>query len=185
MDGFMDKLAQKFYAQEMIKANSAADAAELERLRNQVKEYDECLTQMRQLNQRGEKNTDKMEELLNQLKDLQNHPGAEAKKEPGIDVNALRDYIHKEDVKVYRNVQAALQEELEKQTSKLQEGTNAATAEEKKQLTDLLLAQAELRAGEFRTIRGTQIATLVIAVLALLAAGGGLAFQICQYLGIL
>ena len=47
MDTFMDKLAQKLNAQEMIKANSAADAEEM---KNQLREYDECLAQMQQVN---------------------------------------------------------------------------------------------------------------------------------------
>lgn len=51
MDTFMDKLAQKLTAQEMIKANAAADAEEMTRLQNQVKEYNDCLIQMRQVNQ--------------------------------------------------------------------------------------------------------------------------------------
>ena len=35
MDTFMDKLAQKLNAQEMIKANSAADAEEMDQLKSQ------------------------------------------------------------------------------------------------------------------------------------------------------
>lgn len=50
MDTFMDKLAQKLTAQEMIKANSAADAEELRQLRGQVKEYNDCLAQMQKTN---------------------------------------------------------------------------------------------------------------------------------------
>ena len=46
MDTFMDKLAQKLNAQEMIKANSAADAEEMNQLKNQLREYDECLAQI-------------------------------------------------------------------------------------------------------------------------------------------
>lgn len=51
MDNFMDKLAQKLTAQEMINANAAADAEELNRLQDQVKEYRECLEQMIHANQ--------------------------------------------------------------------------------------------------------------------------------------
>ena len=40
MDTFMDKLAQKLNAQEMIKANSAADAEEMDQLKSQLREYD-------------------------------------------------------------------------------------------------------------------------------------------------
>lgn len=51
MDTFMDKLAQKFTAQEIIKANTAADTEELKRLRGQIKQYNDCLTQMQEVNQ--------------------------------------------------------------------------------------------------------------------------------------
>ncbi len=50
MDTFMDKLAQKLTAQEMIKANSAADAEELRRLKGQIEEYNECLARMQKAN---------------------------------------------------------------------------------------------------------------------------------------
>lgn len=50
MDNFMDKLAQRFNAQEIIKANSQAEAQELDKLRMQMDAYDECLKEMRRLN---------------------------------------------------------------------------------------------------------------------------------------
>ena len=50
MDNFMDKLAQKFNAQEMIKANSQAEAAEMKKLQLQVAEYEKILQEMRKLN---------------------------------------------------------------------------------------------------------------------------------------
>lgn len=49
MDMFMDRLAQKLTAQEIIKANTTADTEELNRLRNQVAEYNECLARLQQL----------------------------------------------------------------------------------------------------------------------------------------
>ncbi len=50
MDSFIDKLAQKFTAQEMITANATADAEELQRIREQVKQYEACLDEMKQVN---------------------------------------------------------------------------------------------------------------------------------------
>ena len=50
MDNFMDKLAQKFNAQEMIKANSQAEAAEMKKLQLQVAEYEKILQEMCKLN---------------------------------------------------------------------------------------------------------------------------------------
>lgn len=50
MDSFIDKLAQKFTAQEIIKANATAEAEELHRAREQVRQYEECLDEMKQVN---------------------------------------------------------------------------------------------------------------------------------------
>ncbi len=49
MDTFMDKLAQKFTAQELIKANTAAETEEMNRLKVQVEEYTGCLNRMKQI----------------------------------------------------------------------------------------------------------------------------------------
>lgn len=53
MDMFMDKLAQKLTAQEIIKANTAADTEELNRLKSQVADYNECLTKLQRLIDEG------------------------------------------------------------------------------------------------------------------------------------
>lgn len=50
MDTFMDKLAQKLTAQEMIQANAAADAEELRRIEAQVERYNACLEEIRKVN---------------------------------------------------------------------------------------------------------------------------------------
>lgn len=49
MDSFVDKLAHRLTAQEMIKANSAAETEEMNKLKSQVDRYNECLKQMEQL----------------------------------------------------------------------------------------------------------------------------------------
>ena len=49
MDTFMDKLSQRFTAQEMIKANSMAEVEEMNKLRAQVEEYTHCLNRMQQV----------------------------------------------------------------------------------------------------------------------------------------
>lgn len=66
MDTFMDKLAQKLNAQEMIKANSAADAEEMDQLKNQLREYDECLAQMQQANKELRAVNHAMETLMSE-----------------------------------------------------------------------------------------------------------------------
>ena len=46
MDTILDKLSQKLTATEIIKANSEADAKELERIQEQVQQYNDCLEEM-------------------------------------------------------------------------------------------------------------------------------------------
>ena len=58
MDMFMDKLAQKLNAQEIIRANTAADAEEMNKLKNQIAEYNECLTKLQQLIEEGKQKAD-------------------------------------------------------------------------------------------------------------------------------
>lgn len=81
MDTFMDKLAQKFTAQELIKANSLAETEEMNRLKVQVEEYTGCLNRMKQIcvdmEQAVESAKDKMDsaqlntdELREQLLDI-------------------------------------------------------------------------------------------------------------------
>lgn len=91
MDTFMDKLAQRFTAQEMIKANSAAEAQEMSRLKEQVKEYTECLNHMKKLCAEMEQtaaaakdkmdsaqvNVDGLKELLTEIRENMQMPAAE------------------------------------------------------------------------------------------------------------
>ncbi len=49
MDTFIDKLAQRLTAQEMIKANTAADAEELHKVQGQVKQYEAYLDELQNI----------------------------------------------------------------------------------------------------------------------------------------
>lgn len=69
MDNFMDKIAQKLGAQEAIRANAAADAAQIERLEAQVAEYNACIKEMRKLNLRNAENEQKLKELIEAVKE--------------------------------------------------------------------------------------------------------------------
>nr|MBQ8252188.1 hypothetical protein [Lachnospiraceae bacterium] len=50
MDNFMDKLAKRFNAGELIQANGEAEARENQRLREQMSEYDKVIQEIRRLN---------------------------------------------------------------------------------------------------------------------------------------
>ena len=202
MDNFMDKIAQKLNSQDMIRANAAADAAELETLetqmamfKEQMAKYDDCLQEMRKLNlkniesaqgvrhladQANEKLGKTVEEMeaasvskIQEASDLsiagiqqtsdasiaginqtveeslakiaeikENTANLEAITETMTGVQekleqsfkGLEDFLHTDNVKVYRNVQAAMIEELEKQTAVIRE-----TQEKSARSTKLLL----------------------------------------------
>lgn len=196
MDNFMDKIAQKLNSQDMIRANSAADAAELENLENQVavfkehmEQYDDCLQEMRRLNLKNiesaqgvqnltEQASEKLEKAVEEvesasvsrirqtsdmsiagiqqtsdasiaginetvaqslakiaeIKDSSDNDKLEKMTEvvSGLHTKqdeafkSLEDFLHTDNVKVYRNVQAAMIEELEKQTNELKEAQEKA-----------------------------------------------------------
>ncbi len=164
----MDKLAQKFSAQEMIKANSQAEAEELQRLQLQVSEYEKILQEMRKLNYKNTELAEKLElmigenagkiqsmkedeqQLIAALRDLtdeqtRNREAEIARKaeerlereqtqvqQKQIDISAITDllenkfqksddFVHKENVKVYRNVQAVVVDEIKRCIESLQE----------------------------------------------------------------
>lgn len=181
MDNFMDKLAQRLTAQEMIKANSAADAAELERLQKQLAQYDACLQEMRKLSLKNVEATDKIGllldesihkiqaieenkedtsaygELLTEQKEILQGALEEQKealaaletlvKESDETMRAAfeellektTDFVHKENVKVYRNVQAVVVDENKKQTEALELSQKKAAGKNKATLTFAIL----------------------------------------------
>lgn len=66
MDNFMDKLAERYNAGEMIKANSQAEAAEMQNLHEQVEAYEAVLQEMRKLNYKNTELTEKMYSLVDE-----------------------------------------------------------------------------------------------------------------------
>lgn len=161
MDNFMDKLAQKFNAQEVIKANSQAEAAEMKKLQLQVAEYEKILQEMRKLNYKNSELSDRIDGLVgenaNKIQGLQEEETkllsvlrnltdeqtrmreeelarkqaeraeetkkAEEQKQQLVELEERfkqsNDFVHKENVKVYRNVQAVVVDELKNQTEAL------------------------------------------------------------------
>ena len=170
----------------MIRANSAADAAELDNVKNQItlfkeqmEKYDDCLQEMRKLNLRNIENAKSMQEFTEQAgerlgktagelesasvskiqqtsdisiagirqtsdasiagiketseslakitrireqsEELEKISSAMSQLQEKIEQSfkSLEDFSHTDNVKVYRNVQASVIEELEKQTQEL------------------------------------------------------------------
>lgn len=135
MDNFMDKLAHKITAGDIIKANSAAEDKELKRLQMQIAEYDERLKEIRKLNLKNLELADKAGELVEvsvqKVKDINEATEVTAAleeiKNTLVDnrknveelLRQADEAVHKECVKVYRNVQAVVADELKTQTEVL------------------------------------------------------------------
>ncbi len=192
MDIFMDKLAQRVNAQEMIKANSEADTARMEQLQTQVDRYEAGLQDMQNCNVKSAELSEEMKTGLNamlgkmedtmekmdgsigkmdhsvqQMDELvqkmeENSPQLPNKEEMAEMFRQSDDFTHREDVKVYRNVQASIVEENEKQTARVEE-------------------LVKLSNGK---LAGKTTAALIFSVLAFVAAAGTLALQILQMLNV-
>lgn len=183
MDTFIDKLAQKKNAQEMIRANSAAEAAKMEQMQRQIREYDGLMQEIRRVNIKTAENMENMGRLMMQYTEKLEHfkvddrPQKEAEEQIAAirglleeqvasskilleeqvasskalleeQITAVKgllderlaqteDIVHKENVKVYRNVQAAFMDELEKQT---QQGGGQKQEDQGKKAPSKLLA---------------------------------------------
>ena len=64
MDTFIDKLAQKNKANEMIDANTEAEARENKRIRDQLAGYEQLLEEMKQVNLKNLESASKVSEMI-------------------------------------------------------------------------------------------------------------------------
>lgn len=214
MDNFIDKLAQKFNAQELIKANSQAEAEEMKRLQLQVAEYERILQEIRRLNFKNTElseqlstmiceNTDKIQEMKederklmaalrditdeqtrNREADMERRELERIEKEKGnaSEMEALTallqekfqqadDFVHKENVKVYRNVQAAMTEELRKYT----ENGKTGNADVKEAVESL---ERELNKRIVKKLN----AVMIISIVSLVLSASGVVFYALRLL---
>lgn len=244
MDSFMDKLAQKFNAQEMIKANTVAEEKELEKKRAEAEEYKAYLQQMKDLNRENAELTEKIEawmqqlqkladdsltkmnrvseeslakvskladegvktvaeianineEKLNQIQAVSAEPvkaevdlstveenvmlitqSLEAEKKRLAELfEQTNEYVHRENVKVYRNVQAVVVEEVKNRSEEITRYMN----EQNEEVFERL-AQVEKATN---SVKPAVKVTLTFSIIAAIAALGGVAFYILTYFGIL
>lgn len=78
MDSFVDKIAQKINGQDVIRANSEAEAAEMkrvkiqaERMQKQMEQYELCMQEMRNLNLKNEESAQMVQELSKDARTVQ------------------------------------------------------------------------------------------------------------------
>ena len=216
MDMFTDKLAHKLTAQEIIKANTAADVEELNKMKNQIAEYNECVTKLQKLIDDGigkladvreqddeagrlaEESAEGIRALQQEMKELREILTQSQERLAGMDksvawqleflskslgekidsvcgqleaqasgpiperLDVLEENVHKECVKVYRNVQAVMVEESGKQAESLSEVKSAVSS-----------------------MKGRTGALLVLSAAALLMSMGAILLQLLMRAGML
>ena len=134
MDSFIEKITGRFGSGDVIKANSEADAKELEKAREKVSELEKAVSDMRRLSLKavetneattqlvaaaiekieevraagGSLGADDLSKITSGLEDLKSTVEASFK--------ASGEEAHMENVRVYRNVQASVIEELKQQS---------------------------------------------------------------------
>lgn len=209
MDMFMDKIAQKLNAQDIIRANTVAETDQLNKLKGQAAEYQECLRKMQKLIDDGISRMEQAGQISStqdkQLEELRTSvSGLEQKLEAmkvllaeeeeklasadgklvtvdeklaavdeklvsvdgklsseNSDNSAMEEYIHKECVKVYKNVQAIVVDGNDKLQGNVTECLKNTSG-----------------------VRGRATAALIFSVLAFLSAAAGLTLQILNGLNI-
>lgn len=205
MDTILDKLSQKLTATEIIKANSEADAKELERIQEQVQQYNDCLEEMKKINGQTKLTLSEIEKTLQT--GLESFKNAEiptegitklveeslaqiqALKTESADVqNTLEEKLTKQN----EDMQAILEEKLSKITTdvndyvhkecvKVYRNVQAVQVEENGKQTEALTTEIAKATGKAKAAWGVSIATLVFSILATV----GVVFELLVMFGLL
>lgn len=190
MDNFMNKLSQRISAQDTIKANFMADTAEKEQLKKQLAEYEAILQSMRNLYLKQEENSELFIKLAEKLESM----NTESSEKPVVlqeikeCISRSDEFTHKECVKVYRNIQALLDD----QNAKLAENTGMLDAQitavnarmDKLKAPDMSAELADIRATAGRAAASAR-SNKVWLVLATLLGIANLACTLLIHFGLL
>ena len=184
MDNFMNKLSQRISPQDTIRANFMADTAEKEALKKQIAEYDAILQSMRNLYLKQEENSEVFVQLAEKLENMNAEPSEKEAllKEIKDCISRSDEYTHKECVKVYRNVQALLEE----QSTKFGKSIRTIYAQVmalNKSVNDFKVPDVTAEMQELKTaINKAAFGVFVNRILLVLAALTGIANVVCVLL---
>ena len=96
MDGFLDQLAEKMSAQDMIRANTAAEAQEIENVKDQVEDVKACMNEMKASTEQMKVGTQQTQEAVDRLRETVMQVHDMIKSKPEIDADIV--YIVEEEV---------------------------------------------------------------------------------------
>ncbi|WP_022766530.1 hypothetical protein [Butyrivibrio sp. XPD2006] len=158
VDNFMDKLAEKIGAQEIIKANAQAEAMEAERTKQEAEQFK---LQLEELRQNEKEHRAAIEDARASIQ------------ETGKTVAALTDrleqsetQVHDVGVQVYRNVQAVVEKSQDKNLEEFKDVKHKVEAVQV-------------------AVEGKNNAVLPLVIITLLVAGTDLVINILRILGVL
>lgn len=168
VDSFMNKLAEKISAQELIRANSQAESKEAERIKLEAAQYKAQLEEIRksakdykaqldQIQQNSQKYSDSISSAETSLK--------EASETLTKRMDDSDNKIHDVGVQIYRNVQAIVEKNQEKNTEEFKEIG--------RRLESIQVA-----------VETKNSAVLPVLIITLLVAGADLVINILRLLGI-
>ncbi len=134
MDTFMNKLAEKIGAQDIIRANSQAEAAEAERIRLEAEHYKAQMEELKQNAEDFKKNAEDFRQTAEEYKQHLDEMIEDAKeykeslellrteyKQNHEKLEASDSRIHDIGVQVYRNVEAVVEKNQEKTKDEFKE----------------------------------------------------------------
>lgn len=111
MDNFMDKLAKRFNAGEIIKANAQAEARDMKRMQERTAEYERLMQEMRRLNLKNVEVTEQVQQLIKcGIEQIEGYGNAGELLEGKIDQT---DELIKEEVQSLKTAAEAAREEMQ------------------------------------------------------------------------
>ncbi len=186
----MGRVDGKISAQEMIKANTAAEAAHREQIESQNKQYEEEIAVLRQNAKKLEDRLNNIEDVLDDLKNGKIEADRMSK-ELGSAVKELNESLadrfdksdeatHDVGVRIYRNVQASVADEQKKQLDEIREDLKKQMESIRSEFTVLVRQLDSMQRANRAKNRGL----MPLVVVTLLAVIADLALLILRIVGL-
>lgn len=190
MENLMGNLSGKISAQEMIKANTAAEAAHREQMEKQNRQYEEEINVLRQNAKIMEGRLNDIEDVLKALKTEKAESEISAQeldkaikelKENLSDrLNQSDETTHDVGVRIYRNVQASVADEQKKQLNEIKEDLNKQMEAIRSEFTVLVRQLDSMQRANRAKNRGI----MPLTVLILLVSAANLILMILKIIGL-
>ena len=158
VDNFMDKLAEKIGAQEIIRANAQAEAMEAERTKQEAEQFK---LQLEELRQNEKEHRAAIEDARTSIQETGKTVAALTER-----LEQSENQVHDVGVQVYRNVQAVVEKSQDKNSEELKEVKHKVEAVQV-------------------AVDNKNNAVLPFVIITLLVAGTDLVLNILRILGVL